>query len=153
MEPWIVNVSKPLKRTREVAELIRFRQWVQFRFLDVKDKTSKCKNEQIWWKPCNSFQIATNNLKNILAQIWTILASNYTVFIKAHAILPKRRRILIHNQLNKLLENCLKTLLVGFWWADVLRFSLITRKRNAVSCFWFDCWGPISTGLAVVYRR
>ena len=69
-------------------------------------------------------KIATKNLKNILAQIWTILVSNYTVFIKSvHAILPKSRRMIIDYQLNKLLENCLKTQLVGFGWADVLGLS------------------------------
>ena len=68
-------------------------------------------------------KIATRNLKNILAQIWTILVSNYTVFIKFYyAILPKSRRMIIDYQLNSLLENCLKTQLVEFGWADVLGF-------------------------------
>ena len=44
-----------------------------------------------------------------------ILKSNYTDFIKfIYAILPKSRRTIIDCQLNSLLENCLKTQLVGF---------------------------------------
>ena len=45
-------------------------------------------------------KIAINNLKNILAQIWTILVSNYTVFIKfVGVILPKSRKMIIDYQL------------------------------------------------------
>ena len=70
-------------------------------------------------------KIATKNLKNILAQIWTIFVSNYTVFIKFyHAILPKSRRMIIDYQLNSFLENFLKTQLVEFGWEDVLGFIL-----------------------------
>jgi hypothetical protein len=44
------------------------------------------------------------------------LVSNYTVFIKVHAILPKSRRMP-----NKLLENCLKIQLVGFLMSGCIR--------------------------------
>ena len=83
--------------------------------------------------------IATKNLKNIFSQIWTILGSNYKVFIKfVHAILPKSRRMIIDYQLKKLLEKCLKTQLVGFGWADVLGFSPESDWDNIHCCanFW-----------------
>ena len=46
---------------------------------------------------------------------FAILSSNCTVFIKNFiANLSKSRRMIIDCQLNSLLENCLKTQLVGF---------------------------------------
>ena len=49
------------------------------------------------------------------------MGSNYAIFIKVFvANLSKSRRMIIDCQLNSLLENCLKTQLVGFRWADVL---------------------------------
>ena len=61
-------------------------------------------------------KIATRNLKNILAQIWTILLSNYTVLIKLFH--PKV-------ELNKLLENCLKRL----WMGRCIRLYIVEFKE------------------------
>ena len=64
-------------------------------------------------------------MKNILAQIWAILVSNYTVFIKfVGAILSKSRKMIIDCRLNSLLEKCLETQLVKFRWPDVLGLTL-----------------------------
>ena len=58
----------------------------------------------------------------------------YTVFIKfVHVIIPKSRRTIIVYQLNSLLENCLKTQLVGFGRADVLGFTLVSNAKRKIS--------------------
>ena len=59
------------------------------------------------------------NLKYLFSQIWAILGNNFIVFIKfIGAILSKSRETIIDCQLISLLENCLKTQLVGFRWPD-----------------------------------
>ena len=76
-------------------------------------------------------QNCKKELKNLFSQTWVILGSNQTVFIKfIGSILSKRRRMIIDCQLNSLLENCLKTQLVGFRWADVLGFRLGQNKEK-----------------------
>ena len=63
-----------------------------------------------------------------------IFGSNSAVFIKSiHAILPKSRRMIIDYQLNSLLENCLKTQLVGFGWADVLDLNIRIQFNRKTS--------------------
>ena len=54
-----------------------------------------------------------------------IFASNYTVSIKfIHVIWPKSKRTILDCKLNSLLENCLKTVRLGFGQIDVLGFDL-----------------------------
>jgi hypothetical protein len=58
--------------------------------------------------------------RTLFSQIWAVMGSNYTVFIKCvDAILSKIRRTIIDFILDSLLENCLKSQLIGFRWADV----------------------------------
>ena len=76
-----------------------------------------------------------NCSKSVPIVLFAIFASNSTDFIKiVHAILPKSRRMILDYQLNSLLENCLKTQLVGFGCADVLGFCV---GSNLVSLFSF----------------
>ena len=83
---------------------------------------------------CKKFMKAVKILPKI-AQIcdtiffkffFAILISDYTVSIKfVHAIWPKIRKTILDCKLNSILENCFKTLIVGFGWIDVLGFSSV----------------------------
>ena len=95
-------------------------------------------------------KIAKKKFKNIFSQIWVILGSNYTVFIKfIGSILSKSRRMIIDCQLNSLLDNCLKTQLVGFRWADVLGLTQVeissSGKKNQVhhNLIFFKVWNKL----------
>ena len=81
-------------------------------------------------------QNSKKELEKLFSQIWAILGSNYTVFIKfIGSILSKSRRTIIEYQLNSLLENFLKTQLVGDRWADVsglrMRHHNLQHKKSA----------------------